>query len=240
MAIVQNVYNNAPARGFKGMNADGETANVISRTCEDVAGIAFGAPCWRGSADRGCTAAPTFTASAAALGTNTGNGAMGAITVDEDIARPGVYTLTIVEPAANAGTFIVSDPDGAQIGDGTVAVAFDAGGLAFTLADGATDFVAGDSFAITVAGGEFLGIALADHGIQPLPGGVAADIYPRYASVGIKAQGSICVELGGTVTAGDPVQFNGTDYVASGGQSLPGWVFDESGVDGDIVKVVRR
>ena len=33
---------------------------------------------------------------------------------------------------------------------GTVAVAFSAGGLAFTLADGSTDFVSGDGFNITV------------------------------------------------------------------------------------------
>lgn len=240
MAIVQNTFNETPARGYAGMIADGETANVISRTCEDSAGIAFGGPVYRGAGDRGCTAAPTLTATAAALGTNTGNGAMGAITVDETVARAGVYTLTIIEPAANAGTFVVEGPDGVQVGDGAVAAAFNAGGLAFTLADGATDFVAGDSFKITVAGGALLGIAVADHGIQPLPGGVAADIYPQYASVGIKTQGSICVELGGTVAAGDPVQFDGTDYVASGGQALPGWEYDESGDDGDIVKIVRR
>lgn len=240
MAIVQNTFNETPARGYAGMIADGETANVISRTCEDSAGIAFGKPAFRGSGVRGCVGVPTSTAAAAALGTNTGNGAMGAITVDENLARTGDYTLMIVEPAANAGAFVVTGPDGVQVGDGTVGVAFNAGGLAFTLADGATDFVAGDTFRITVTGGAFLGIAVADHGIQPLPGGVAADIYPQYASVGIKTSGSICIEAGGTVTAGGAVQFDGTDYVASGGRPLPGWVFDESGVDGDIVKIVRR
>lgn len=81
---------------------------------------------------------------------NTGNGAMGAITVSAG-AKAGVYTLTVVEPAANAGAFVVEDPDGIIIGHGTVAVAFSAGGLAFTLADGATDFVSGDTFLITVA-----------------------------------------------------------------------------------------
>lgn len=240
MAIVQNTFAETPARGYAGMIADGETANVISRTCEDAAGIAFGKPAFRGAGVHGCTGVPTSTATAAALGTNTGNGAMGAITVDENLARTGDYTLTVVEPAANAGAFTVTGPDGVQVGDGTVGVALSAGGLAFTLADGATDFVAGDSFRISVTGGALLGIAVADHGIQPLPGGVAADIYPQYASVGIKTLGSILVEAGATVTAGDPVQFNGTDYVATGGRSLPGWQYDESGVDGDIVKIVRR
>lgn len=86
---------------------------------------------------------------AAAVAGNTGNGAMGAITVSTG-AKAGVYTLTIIEPAANAGAFVVTDPDGIVIGNGDVAAAFSAGGLAFTLADGATDFAAGDQLTITV------------------------------------------------------------------------------------------
>lgn len=89
------------------------------------------------------------TAIAAAQAGNTGNGTMGAVTVSAG-AKAGVYTLEIIEVAANAGTFIVIDPDGVPIGTGNVAAAFSAGGLAFTLADGATDFVAGDGFTITV------------------------------------------------------------------------------------------
>jgi hypothetical protein len=77
---------------------------------------------------------------------------MGAITVGAG-AKPGVYTLTIIEPGTNVGTFIVVDPDGIEIGTGVVAAAFVAGGLSFTLADGSTDFVAGDGFLITVAAG---------------------------------------------------------------------------------------
>lgn len=89
------------------------------------------------------------TAVAAAVAGNTGNGTMGAVTVSAG-AKAGVYTLTITEPAANAGAFVVEDPDGINIGNGDVAAAFSAGGLAFTLADGATDFAAGDQFTITV------------------------------------------------------------------------------------------
>lgn len=92
------------------------------------------------------------TASSAALGTNTGNGAMGAVTLGAG-AKEGAYKLVIIEPAANAGAFTVEDPLGVVIGKGTVGVAFSAGGLSFTLADGATDFVAGDGFVITVAAG---------------------------------------------------------------------------------------
>jgi hypothetical protein len=86
---------------------------------------------------------------AAAVAGNTGNGAMSAV-VMSGAAKAGVYRLTIIEPGANAGVYKVEDPDGIEIGTGTVAVAFNKGGLSFTLADGATDFIAGDSFTIAV------------------------------------------------------------------------------------------
>jgi hypothetical protein len=92
-------------------------------------------------------------ASSAAYSGNTGNGAMGAITVSAG-AKLGDYKLTITEPGTNVGNFVVEDPDGVFVGQGDVAAAFSAGGLAFTLADGSTDFVAGDGFTITVAAGD--------------------------------------------------------------------------------------
>ena len=88
---------------------------------------------------------------ATAFATNTsGGGAMGTITVGA-AAKVGTYTLVIVEPGSNAGTFVLTDPEGLIVGRGAVASAFDAGGLAFTLAD-STDYVAGDGFHITVSG----------------------------------------------------------------------------------------
>lgn len=97
----------------------------------------------------------TPTATSAAGAANTGNGAMGAITMTAKAGlRKGVYTLVITKAAANAGDFVLKDPDGDVVGTGTVAVAFAQGGFSFTLADGATDFAQGDSFAITVDGTE--------------------------------------------------------------------------------------
>lgn len=87
-------------------------------------------------------------ATAAADAGNTGDGTMGAITVAAD-ALPGVYTLTIVDTATDAGDFTVEKPDGVTDGAGTVAVAY-SGDVSFTLADGATDFAVGDKFYITV------------------------------------------------------------------------------------------
>jgi hypothetical protein len=82
---------------------------------------------------------------------NTGNGVMGAITVPAN-TKVGVWKLVIVKVTANAGDFLLYDPDGIPFSlRGTVAVAF-AGTAApnFTLGDGATDWVVGDGFDITV------------------------------------------------------------------------------------------
>lgn len=91
----------------------------------------------------------TGAATSAAGAGNTGDGTMGAVTVSS-AAQVGDYTLTVTAAAANAGDFSLTAPDGSAVGTGTVAVAFDAGGLAFTLADGATDFAVGDTFTISV------------------------------------------------------------------------------------------
>ena len=55
MAIVQNSYNAAPAPGYAGMVANGETGNRISRTVEDAGGIGFGKAVWQASGDHGCS-----------------------------------------------------------------------------------------------------------------------------------------------------------------------------------------
>ena len=86
----------------------------------------------------------------ATAGTNTGNGAIGTVTATGK-AKRGTYTIRIIEAATTAGDFTVSDPSGAVIGNGTVAVAY-SNQLAFTLADGATDFVVGDSWTVEVVG----------------------------------------------------------------------------------------
>lgn len=99
-----------------------------------------------------CTQAPTTpdsTATATPYAHNTGTGAMGAITVSTG-AKIGNYRLDVLRADTNAGHFIVTDPDGIYVDQGSVGSAFSAGGLAFTLAD-ATDYIDGDGFIITVA-----------------------------------------------------------------------------------------
>jgi len=98
------------------------------------------------------------TAAAAALGTNTGTGTFGAITVSAP-AQAGAYTVEFDD----ATHFVVADPGGVEVGHGTTAVAFSAGGLGFTITAGGTAFVAGDSFSVTVAvgAGKFAPLTLA-------------------------------------------------------------------------------
>ncbi len=93
----------------------------------------------------------TTSASAAAkAGGNTGNGVMGAVTTSEGV-QDGIYRLRITKAATNAGDFEVAGPNGDLVGVGTVGAAFSGGGLAFTLADGSTDFAVGDGFDITAS-----------------------------------------------------------------------------------------
>jgi hypothetical protein len=90
----------------------------------------------------------------AAFASNAAN--TGAITATPAVsagAKPGTYKVVVIEPAANLGTFSVEDPEGVTIGTGVVATEFSGGGLTFTVADGATDFKAGEGFTITVAAG---------------------------------------------------------------------------------------
>lgn len=58
MAVVQSTYTEYPQVGYPGMVANGERANIISRTVEDGAGIAFGKAAFRGTHDHGCTGTP--------------------------------------------------------------------------------------------------------------------------------------------------------------------------------------
>jgi hypothetical protein len=91
-------------------------------------------------------------ATGAAVAGNTGNGTITAAPTVGAAAKPGVYRLVCIEPATDAGKFIVEDPDGVLIGVATVGVQFTTH-LTFTIADGSTDFASGDSFTITVAAG---------------------------------------------------------------------------------------
>ncbi len=245
MAAYQTDYSVTPAKGLPGQIANEEKCNKISRTVESAAGIAFGQPAYRGSGDHGVVLGAAFAATGAAVAGsgNTGNGAMGAITVTAG-AKQGVYTLEITGAAANAGAFRVTDPDGLFVDDGDVAAAFSAGGLAFTLADGATDFVVGDTFAITVtytANTRFIGLAVLTSAVPPVASGATLiDGYPQYFTGAFMTMGQMYVTAGASVVDGGDVYWNpatGRYTSTTTHIRIPDAIFDTTGGDGDIVEV---
>jgi hypothetical protein len=93
------------------------------------------------------------------------------------------------------------------------------------------------------AAGAFLGVTIADHGVQPLPGGVAADIYPRYSSAGIMTGGAIFVTVGEDVVDGAQVYVTaGGAFVDTVGANIiaPGWFFDETVANGGLCRIAKR
>lgn len=87
--------------------------------------------------------------SSAATAGNTGDGALGTVTLGL-FAIPGDYKLKCIEAVTNAGKFELIDPQKDVVGHIDVAVAFLNDHMGFTLADGAADFVVGDEFTISV------------------------------------------------------------------------------------------
>jgi len=114
---------------------------------------------------------------------NTGNGVMGAVTAGKFVQDGRQYKLVIITAAANAGTFNLYAPNGALLKSGTVGVAFTSDHLNFTLADGATDFIVGDTFLISVAAGtKYRLVNTANTDGSAMPVGVLLNDIPTSAS----------------------------------------------------------
>lgn len=81
-------------------------------------------------------------------GSNTGDGVAGTIT-QGDSAVSGTYTLTCSDASVSGSeVFTVLDPSGYPLPNLTVAAAYDNEHFAVTIADGATDFIVGDTFTV--------------------------------------------------------------------------------------------
>ncbi|WP_051949248.1 head decoration protein [Methylosinus sp. PW1] len=91
---------------------------------------------------------------AAKTGGNTGNGVFSLDGTTPIIvsAEVGVYAVRCIAAASNSGTFRVFDPKGRALGDVVVGSTF-ANQIKFAIADGATDFIVGDGFDVTIAAG---------------------------------------------------------------------------------------
>lgn len=115
---------------------------------------------------------------------NTGDGTVTAVAKIAGETKVGDYNLECTAAVANGGVFKLEGPDGELIANGLVMTAgagaatiFNAGGMTFTITDGAADFIVGDKFTITTVAvnkyvpldpagidgsGEFAGIYLGD------------------------------------------------------------------------------
>jgi Bacteriophage lambda head decoration protein D len=106
------------------------------------------------------------TSSVAADAGNTGNGVFTLDVTTPVLAagQDGNYRVICIAVAANGGTFAVFDPAGVEIGRVAVAATFN-NQIKFVIADGATDFAAGDAFTVKV--GRESGIV--DEEFTPIP-----------------------------------------------------------------------
>jgi hypothetical protein len=119
---------------------------------------------------------------AAADGGNTGDGTVTLATVAPGAIVPlvGAYNLEVTEAVVNGGVLKLVDPNGAQVGANLImtvgagaATVFEIAGLQFTVTDGATDFIVGDKFSLTVAAnGKMVPYAIAGAGGAQIPKGV--------------------------------------------------------------------
>ncbi|MEW6648158.1 MAG: head decoration protein [Pseudomonadota bacterium] len=116
---------------------------------------------------------------------NTGNGTVAGAALGLT-AEVGDYQLVCIAAAANGGTFAVYAPDGSRLADASVGVAY-AGPIAFTINDGAADFIVGDAFTVPVDqvdGGDWKAYdAAATDGSQYAKGILAADVDTTSAAV---------------------------------------------------------
>lgn len=240
MSILQSTFSDTIAAGYPGMIVNGETSNRITRTCETAAGIGFGKAVYRGSGDHGCLLAQTLVGA----GSEAASGNVGTSTVTDAPAvaagaKIGRYIVKQLTTSAT-GELAIFDPYGVHVGSGVVGTEFVVDGVTATVTSGGTA-TAGDTFYIDVTGNDFLGIAIATTALG-LVAGADADEYQRYDNVAILTGGCpIWVTAGGAVTDGAPAFVDASgDFVAASGVPLVGWVFDTTGADDALVKIVKR
>lgn len=243
MAIAQSTYGDAPAKGLPGQIANEEKCNKVSREVESAAGIAFGQPAFRGSADHGVVAGAAFAATGAGS-EQAGNTGTATITDAPAVAagaKAGRYRFVQLVAGAT-GEIVAYDPDGLIVGNGVVGTEFTIAGITATITTGGSPAV-GDTYFVDVtytANGDFLGLAVLTPAVPPAASGAAADKFPQYYTGAFMTQGQMYVTAGDTVTDGSDVYWDPADgrYTSTATHiRIPNCVFDTSGVDGDIVEV---
>lgn len=246
MAFAQTTYSSAPAIGLPGLIANEELCNKISREVESSAGIAFGQPAFRGSADHGIVIGGTFAATGAGSEA-AGNVGTGVITDAPAItagAKAGRYQAILLATSATAA-YAVYDPDGILVGHGAVATANTTipGITTFTITNAGTMTI-GDTFYIDVtytANADFVGLAVLTAAVPA--DATTPDAYPQYYTGAFMTKGTMYVTAGDTVVDGGDVYWDPSDgrYTSTTTHiRIPGAVFDTSGADGEIVIVAIR
>lgn len=250
MPFVQTAYGQKMRPGRAGLVVNMETQNSITRTYEGTEGLPFGVPVVQGVKAKGILlpGQVALTAAAVARAGNTGNGT---ITAAPPVAGPqvkeGVYTAVADGGAANGGSFRLEDPDGEFLGTIRVGVAATLGGLGpITIADGATDFVDGDAFNITVTSAQggmaFRGYTIEDKTLIAKIG-ETVDQYQKGNNVGLLTDGVIWADVGpAAVKAGDQAYFNTVTkkHVAAPGAGVfevPNATYDSDGPANGVVEV---
>jgi len=244
MGTFQTDFSLRHAAGVAGMRCNTEPENVISRTVESAAGIAFGQPAFRGSDDHGCVVGGTFAATGVGSAAASGNVGTGVITASPTItagAKAGRYRIVLIGTSATA-PYLVYDPDGIVVGDGVVATANTTitGITTFTITNAGT-MTAGDTYYIDVtytANRDFMGIAVLDHVVPP--NATTPDAYPQYYTANIMTEGQMIVTAGASVADGDLVYWNPANgrYTNTATHiRIPGATFDTTSTDTNLVEI---
>lgn len=152
---------------------------------------------------------------------NTGDGTCTAVSVlaGIDIPDADAWNLECTAAVTNGGVFKLEDPAGnvietgitMTVGAGAVSV-FEIAGMTFTLTDGATDFIVGDKFSLTVAAdGKFYLYTAGAAGGEGVPSMVltyeivatgAGNVAGRLLKKGKVNEGRLVIDANGTAGAG--------------------------------------
>lgn len=96
-------------------------------------------------------------AGSAVPGSNTGNGTVSGIGVFSGSTKTETITMTVVGvPSSNHANFEVHGSLSGPLGIATLGVSFNSPEISFTINDGATDFVIGDSFTIATTAANYV------------------------------------------------------------------------------------
>lgn len=247
MPNIQSSYSERQRVGRAGLVVNMEAQNSITRLSEEADGFGFGLPAVQGAGDKGVLlpGSLAYEAASSAKAGNVGNGTLTAAPTAGAGVKAGRYTLVAHEEAADGGTFRMEDPDGVYLGTVKAGVAATLGGLGpFTIADGSTDFDAGDAFYIDVTTEEggtlFRGITIEDKTLIRREG-EAADTFRVGDSMGLLTAGVIWVVAGAAVSAGAQARFNPTTkrFTEDGDFIIPNGVFDTSGASNGALVQLR-